>query len=749
MHRPSSTALPDSWHPLLLANKVILLVAAFFTLWLTHTSIWSEPGVALISYLALTIFYLAVLYRTPRYATWLHVFGYGLDLGLVLYLLTISGGLSSPLWPLLILEVLLPALYLPWSLLIWVGAFAIGPLYVLALWIHSSSLSFLTDPLFLFRYSVLFLGAIVTALAAQHLQQTRQRQLELQNTLATREADLDEQTRRLQRTAGDLGDRVLQLRSLQEVARALAATLDLSSTMQVLVGRMVTLTDAQYAAIALLDHTGAELRGIADSSSTTAIADSADSANNFDFTVKLDTADIALLARGNIISSEDGDNLGFLKLQESSGMSTFLCLPLVMRGEPIGALYLADARPDFGAEHQRQLLDSFSYFAAASVENAQLYQAVADKSRELETILSGIGDGVLVVDADLRLVLMNPIAVRIFALQASPSTGVPIQNILENEDFLDMLEEIRAASGEAMMREIELAQGINKKERIYQALATPLTVGAHLHGIATVLRDVTSQKELERMKSNFLSVVSHELKTPLHSIKGFVDIILMNKTGPVTEIQRDFLETVKQQTDHLQRMIDDLLEFSRLESGQVTLRLQPVDIPVVAEAVVDKLTPLADASEVTFINRVPENLTTIAADPWRLEQVVTNLMDNAIKFTPANSNIIIGASDRGDYFEFWVQDAGIGIDPDEIERIFDRFYQVDSGTNRLYKGAGLGLTICRHIVEHHGGRIWAESNATEGATFRFTISKHLQAADIGALDFTTLPQDKRDAPSVL
>jgi len=742
MSRPPRTSLPDSWHPLLLANKALLLGAAFFALWLTHTNIWGEPGIVVISYLALTVFYLVMLDRIPRHATGLHIFGYGLDLGLVLYLLTISGGLSSPLWPLLILEVLLPALYLPWSLLIWFGAFAIGPLYVLTLWLHSSSLAFLTDPLFLIRYSMLFLGAIVTALAAQHLQQTRYRQQELQNTLATREADLDAQTQRLQRTAGDLRDRVLQLRSLQEVARALAATLDLSSTMRVLVGRMATLTDAQYAAIALLDHTGTELHGIADSNST------GDDLNNFDFTVKLEPADIELLSQGNIVSSETGDNLGFQQLQDATDMNMFLCSPLVMRGEPIGALYLADARSDFGAERQRQLLDSFSYFAAASVENAQLYQAVADKSRELETILSGIGDGVLVVDADLRLVLMNPIAVRIFALQSAPPTGVPIHNILEHEVFLGLLEEIRTASGEAMMREIELSQEANNKERIYQALATPLTVGSHLQGIATVLRDVTSQKELERMKSNFLSVVSHELKTPLHSIKGFVNIILMNKTGPVTDIQRDFLETVKQQTDHLQRLIDDLLEFSRLESGQVTLRLQPVDIPVVAEAVVDKLTPLADASDVTLINRVPESLPTISADPWRLEQVVTNLMDNAIKFTPANGRVIISAKDRGEYLEVGVQDSGIGIAPDETDRIFDRFYQVDGGANRLYKGAGLGLTICRHIVEHHGGRIWAESETREGATFRFTVSKHLQDTDIGALDFTTLPQERHNASIV-
>ena len=170
----------------------------------------------------------------------------------------------------------------------------------------------------------------------------------------------------------------------------------------------------------------------------------------------LDVADISILSQGNLVSSDEVDGLGFEELRASSDMNTFLCLPLVMRGEAIGALYLADVRPDFGAERQRQLLDSFSYFAAAAVENAQLYQAVADKSRELETILAGIGDGVLVVDADLRLVLMNPIAVRIFALPASPPVGAPIQSVLEHDDFMSLLEETRTASAEAIMHEIEL-----------------------------------------------------------------------------------------------------------------------------------------------------------------------------------------------------------------------------------------------------------------------------------------------------
>lgn len=722
----------EVYQPLLLANKVFLILATLFGLALLGTRAWDASALLLAGYILLTLLYGLAALRSNRKA-W-HWLGYGLDLALVLHLIHASGGMTSPFWPLLALQVLFPAFYLPQPLLIWAGAFASGPLYVALLWQHRGSLAFLPDPLFLARYGVLFLAALISALAADRLHHTRRRQQELQSALATREVALDAQAQRLQRTAADLGDRVLQLRSLQEVARALAATLDLPETLAVLVERLVALTEARHAAIALLDADGESLRG------TAAAGAAAAAFPHFQLDLLARPTDAALLRLGNLVSSRESESLGIAQLRRLWGDQTILCLPLALRGQPLGALYLAGETSDFDSERQRQLLESFSYFAAAAIENARLYQVVADKSRELETILAGIGDGVLVVDADLQLVLMNPIAAQMLALETPPLLGLPAAMFLDNEAFLGLLEEVRAAPAAPLIREVELTSAPGARPHVYQALAAPLLLGANLQGIATVLRDITGQKEVERMKSNFLSVVSHELKTPLHSIKGFVDIILMNKTGPVTEIQRDFLETVKQQTDHLQRMIDDLLEFSRLESGRVALRLQPVDVPAVVEAVIDKLTPLADSAEVQLRNQAPEDLPTLSADPWRLEQVVTNLVDNAIKFTPAQGSVTVRAMDVGDYLRVEVADTGIGLPAHERDRVFDRFYQVDSGANRLYKGAGLGLTICRHIVEHHGGRIWVESEYGHGATFIFTLSKQLQPAQVGGLDFTTLPE---------
>jgi signal transduction histidine kinase len=314
------------------------------------------------------------------------------------------------------------------------------------------------------------------------------------------------------------------------------------------------------------------------------------------------------------------------------------------------------------------------------------------------------------------------------------------------DELVDLLEET-AVVGRVVIRELAIAAAGSASDgqpRTFQALAAPLyratETGEQVGGVVVVLRDITAQKELERMKSNFLSVVSHELKTPLHSIKGFVDIILMGKTGPVTDLQRDFLGTVQEQTGHLQRLIEDLLEFSRLESGQVRLRpvlMQPAEL---AMTVVEKLEPLAHKKGLFVTCQLPEGLAEIEADVVRLEQVLTNLVENAIKFTPDGGRVQVRGWDRGATVEIAVIDSGIGVPAEERERVFERFYQVDSSARRRYKGTGLGLTICKHIVSQHGGQIWVQDAEGGGSQFHVVIPRVFpqEASHEATLDFSGL-----------
>ena len=700
-------SLPARWLLVVIAalaavrgqNQTSLILVASFALYAAATTVyfagpWSEKLHSTAVYWAMQL----------------------IDAAFVTALIATSGGLASPLYllyPLLGLRILV---YGPDVRgVVWLP-FAYGPLYFVALALAYGSLVFVADPLFLTRY-LLLLALTVGIVGAGLVLAGRLSEVDrLRVALAARTEDLANQARALQRTANDLGDRVLELRTLQEVAKALSATLYLNETLATVANRLSRLSGSAYCAVALLDEdrSGLERLVVAAAGGAAGVARSPTGANRSFVAAMASGRPHVLRSTAHAELWPVGWPVGAVEL-----------IPLVARGLPIGALLVGHAEETLADSSSRSLTESFAYFAATAIENARLYGDVTDRHRELEAVLAGIGDGVIVVDTEAHLLLMNPVAARVFGLSSAP-LGVGLADLMPDGEVLQVLEET-AASGQVVVRELPIASaglGADGQPRTFQALAAPLLrpteAGEEVSGVVTVLRDITAQKELERMKSNFLSVVSHELKTPLHSIKGFVDIILMGKTGPVTELQRDFLTTVKEQTGHLQRLIEDLLEFSRLESGQIKLRPVLLDPADVVASVADKLKPLAGNKGLTLALHVA-GLPEIEADAMRLEQVLTNLMENAIKFTPEEGRIDVTGTECGDMIELVVADTGIGVPPDEQERIFDRFYQVDSSARRRYKGTGLGLTICKHIVTQHGGRIWVEAAAEGGSAFHVLL----------------------------
>lgn len=658
------------------------------------------------------------------------------DAAFVTALIAMSGGLASPLYLLYPLLGLRTLVYGPDVRgVVWLP-FAYGPLYFLALALSYGSLVFVADPLFLTRY-LLLLALTVGIVGAGLVLAVRLSEVDrLRLALAARTEDLANQARALQRTATDLGDRVLELRTLQEVAKALSATLYLNETLATVANRLSRLAGSPHCAVALLDEDRHSVeRVVVAAGSGAAVARQPGRASQ---------SFVAAMASGrHQVLRAPGNNAGegHVPWPVAWPVDAVELVPLVARGAPIGALLVGHSPDAVEDPSSRSLTESFAYFAATAIENARLYGDATDRHRELEAVLAGIGDGVIVVDAQGHLLLMNPVAARVFGL-SSPTLGLGLDELVPGGEVLHVLE-ATVTSAQVVVRELPIeSAGLSAdgQPRTFQALAAPLfrptETGEEVSGVVTVLRDITAQKELERMKSNFLSVVSHELKTPLHSIKGFVDIILMGKTGPVTELQRDFLTTVKEQTGHLQRLIEDLLEFSRLESGQIKLRPLLLDPAEIVVSVADKLTPLA-ANKGLSLSLEVAGLPEIEADGTRLEQVLTNLMENAIKFTPEQGRIKVAGFGRDDMIELVVADSGIGVPPEERERIFDRFYQVDSSARRRYKGTGLGLTICKHIVTQHGGRIWVEAGKDGGSAFHVLLPRMFPdgGGDQASLDF--------------
>jgi signal transduction histidine kinase len=229
-------------------------------------------------------------------------------------------------------------------------------------------------------------------------------------------------------------------------------------------------------------------------------------------------------------------------------------------------------------------------------------------------------------------------------------------------------------------------------------------------------------KELDRLKSDFVSNVSHELRTPLTAIKGAVDLVLREVPGPLTEKQVHYLTRVRSNTQHLTGLINDLLDLSKIESGKLEVKSSRVSLGGLVHEVVETLRPVAAEKVIALEATVPESSILVWADRDKISQVLMNLIGNAIKFTPSHGRVMVSASsnDKGDV-HISVADTGPGIAPEETERIFDKFYQIAVMDGVKPKGTGLGLAICRALVELHGGRIWVESEPNQGSRFFLTL----------------------------
>ncbi|HZD39695.1 MAG TPA: HAMP domain-containing sensor histidine kinase, partial [Terriglobales bacterium] len=229
-------------------------------------------------------------------------------------------------------------------------------------------------------------------------------------------------------------------------------------------------------------------------------------------------------------------------------------------------------------------------------------------------------------------------------------------------------------------------------------------------------------QELDRLKSDFVSNVSHELRTPLTAIKGAVDLVLREVAGPLTEKQIHYLTRVRSNTQHLAGLINDLLDLSKIESGRVELKSSRISLSGLLYEVVETLRPVAAEKEIALEAITPEPSVLVWADRDKINQVLVNLIGNAIKFTPAQGRVTVSTSRNGEErVQVSVSDTGPGVPPEEKEKIFDKFYQVPESGGAKPKGTGLGLAISKALVELNGGQIWVESEMARGSTFSFTL----------------------------
>jgi len=353
-------------------------------------------------------------------------------------------------------------------------------------------------------------------------------------------------------------------------------------------------------------------------------------------------------------------------------------------------------------------------------QNAALQEkqqhVLAQAQSQQEALFNSMIEGVLVLDAGGRIRLANHALEQFFGLNGDINGRTMMEALRLHE--LQELVNRAMVDGHVLNYELELPGFDNRCLQVNAASILDRNGGQE--GTILVFHDLTRLKQLENTRKEFVANVSHELRTPLSMVKGYVETLL-NGAKDDPAVATRFLQTIEKHADRLTYLIEDLLTISRLESGQIVMNVQTVELHAVAAEVVNDLSARAADKKVTLENQVPDALM-VKADAERLQQVLFNLVDNAIKYGRAEGSVGIGARPAGEQMvEVSVRDNGPGIPPESIDRVFERFYRVDKARSREQGGTGLGLAIVKHIVQSHGGEVWVKSEAGRGMTFFFTL----------------------------
>jgi PAS domain S-box-containing protein len=356
-----------------------------------------------------------------------------------------------------------------------------------------------------------------------------------------------------------------------------------------------------------------------------------------------------------------------------------------------------------------------------SYEQMNIHQLIAEKKKS-ETIVENIVDPIIVTDRQGALMLMNQAAAAVFDVHGPDWLGKPLRTVIGNQSWAEMLELNGVQRYEEEKRD-QLFAFVRNNATLYfrPRQAQIVDDQGNVQGVVTLLQDVTRFKDLDRMKSEFIATVSHELRTPLTSLSMGIDILSQGVVGAVNQHQKELLVAAKDDSERLRKLVKDLLDLSKLESGKYEMKKEFVDFRrLVAEAVRPLRLPFEE-KQIQLEFDVPERFPALFADPHQLIWVVTNLLSNALRFTDPGGSVHLTAKEEKDKLLVTVSDTGHGIPREHQETVFEKFVQVKSPTETTPGSVGLGLAIAREVVESHGGRIWLESTVGVGSTFFFTL----------------------------
>jgi PAS domain S-box-containing protein len=411
----------------------------------------------------------------------------------------------------------------------------------------------------------------------------------------------------------------------------------------------------------------------------------------------------------------------------SWGLLSGVVLPLIARKEVVGVILIfRNYKGNFSA-NDTALLQSFADQAAIAVHNAQLYTQVSREKRRMDALLDSAADGILILGPDHKIERSNPAFARMIRAGREDIRGKSHEEVVRWNQRKDgvTLEEAEAGGwpltpNATLYVEGDLVRPDGLSIPVGITYAPLVSADGNIINVIATVRDITRFREAEELKSTFISVISHELKTPVALIKGYVSTLRRKDASWDRDVVQDSLEVIEEEADRLTELIENLLDASRLQAGALAINSTDLALDMLAKRIAERFS--TQSSQHTIVVDFPDDFPVILGDEDRLEQVLSNLISNSLKYSPEGGEIRISGQVRSEQVIVCVSDQGPGIAPGDIPHVFDRFYRA-ADASRKTKGAGLGLYLARAVVEAHGGRIWVDPKPGEGARICFSLPR--------------------------
>lgn len=415
-----------------------------------------------------------------------------------------------------------------------------------------------------------------------------------------------------------------------------------------------------------------------------------------------------------------------LAYSASMGLLNGVGLPLVAHEQVIGVIFIFRSYPDLFSVNDKSLLQSFADQAAIAIFNAQLYTQVNYEKHRLDALLDSAADGILILTSSRIIEKCNAAFERIYGLPREVIQGKPHDQVIKwvRPPEYPTLEQAEEGGWPLTPNAYLYVEGDLKRPEpppipVGITYAPLLNPGGSIRNIIVTVRDITKFRNAEEIKNTFVSIISHELKTPVALIKGYVSTLRREDASWDRTVVNDSLKVIEEEADHLTIMIDDLLDASRLQAGGLKPNLSDISFPILCQRLVERFQTQTEKHQIVL--KFQKKFPIILADENRIEQVLSNLISNAIKYSPEGRIQVAGNFDA-DRVIICVSDEGPGIAPEDIPHVFDRFYRAPTAVN-LTKGAGLGLYLARAIIEAHGGHIWVDPVPDSGARICFSLPR--------------------------